>query len=188
MRFHSSQARTPSCSRSPWNAHPARYSADRRWPVDNSTSSYNVAVQQVRASSTRSGAPPSPSTTSAQPALNGEELTILTAWAEAVSEAAHYTPQRLDALLAEARPEGPWRAELGLAQPSRRLSDALESLERLVHAARNPAGTAPFDDLLTRASEDPPEEGTLDRLVRRVLLAMLEERATRQAGNAKRTL
>jgi hypothetical protein len=72
-----------------------RYSADRRWPVDNSTSCYNVAVHQVRASSVGSGPPPSRSSASTKPALRSEELTILTAWAEGVSEAAAYSPQRV---------------------------------------------------------------------------------------------
>ena len=59
------------------------------------------------------------------------------------------------------------------------LSDALESLTRLVEGASAPTGTPLFDALLTNAGEERPGEGTLDRLVRRVLLSMLEERATR---------
>jgi hypothetical protein len=164
-----------------------RYSADRRWPVDNTTSCYNVAVHQVRASGAGSGPPPSRPTASTEPALGDKELTILTAWAEAVSEAAAYTPQRVDALLAEARAGATWRAELRLPEPGPRLSDALESLERLVRLAPTPAGAALFDELLTDASEDHPDEGTLDRLVRRVLLSMLEERATRRPEQAERT-
>jgi hypothetical protein len=34
------------------------------------------------------------------------------------------------------------------------------------------------------AAQDPPDEDPLDSLVRRVLLAMLEERRTRQPGSA----
>jgi hypothetical protein len=165
-----------------------RYSADRRWPVDNSTSCYNVAVQQVRASSAGSGPPPpSPSTALTKPALGGEELTILTAWAEGVSEVAAYAPQRVDALLADALAGATWRAELGLPQPSPPLTAALESLERLVRAAATPAGTPLFAALLTDAAEDHRCEETLDRLVRRVLLSMLEERATRRPEEAKST-
>jgi hypothetical protein len=162
-----------------------RYSADRRWPVDNSTSSYNVAVHQVRATSDGSGPPTSRVTGSTKPALGGEELTILTAWAEGVSEAAAYTPSRINALLTEARADATWRAELGLPQPSPSLNDALESLQRLVCAATPPAGLPLFDELLTAAAEDHRGEGTLDRMVRRVLLSMLEERATRQPEQAK---
>jgi hypothetical protein len=164
-----------------------RYSGDRRWPVDNSTSCYAVAVHQVRPSSARSGPPPSSSSTSTEPALDTDELTILTAWAEGASEAATHAPQRVDALLAEARAGATWRVELGLPQPSPRLSDALESLARLVGAASTPASTQMVDALLSDAAEDHPGEGTLERLVRRVLLSMLEERATRRPEQANST-
>jgi hypothetical protein len=161
------------------NDRATRYSADRRWPVENSTSTYQAALHQVRASSAGSIPPPSSPTSSTKPALNSEELTILTAWAEGVSEAAAYAPQRIDALLAESRSDATWRAEMGLAEPSLRLSDALESLTRLVAGATAPAGAPLFDVLLSEAAEERPDEGTLGRLVRRVLLSMLEERATR---------
>jgi hypothetical protein len=162
-----------------------RYSADRRWPVDNSTSCYHVAVHQVRPSSARAGPRPTRASTSTEPALNVDELTILTAWAEGLSEAAAYAPRRIDALLGEARGGATWRAELGLPEPSRRLSDALESLARLVSATGAPAGEPLLDELLTGVSEDRIGESTLDRLVRRVLLSMLEERATRESGRDK---
>lgn len=165
-----------------------RYSADRRWPVDNSTSCYNVAVQQVRAATAGSGPQPSAFTAPAEPALESEELTILTAWAEGVSEAAAYAPQHVDALLAEARAGAAWRAELGLPQPSPRLSEALDSLAGLVGAAVAPAGAPRFDALLTHAGEDRPGEGTLERLARRVLLSMLEERRTRHPNEARNTV
>jgi hypothetical protein len=38
--------------------------------------------------------------------------------------------------------------------------------------------------MVTAVSQDHPGEGRLDRLVRRSLLAMLEERATRQSTQA----
>jgi len=157
-----------------------RYSADLRWPIDNSTSCYCVAVRQVRASDAGSGPPRSPSTTSTLPALDLDQLSILTAWAEAVSEAAAYAPDRISQLLAEAGAGATWRAELGLPEPSDRLAHAIESLVRLVHSAPSPDGTSSFDALLAAAGEEPPGEITLDRVVRRSLLSMLEERRTRQ--------
>jgi hypothetical protein len=93
-----------------------RYSADRRWPVDNSTACYSVAVQQVHAAAAGSSPPPSAATSSTARVLDIDELTVLTAWAEAVSEAAAYAPQRIDALLAEARAGARWRARLGLPE------------------------------------------------------------------------
>jgi hypothetical protein len=112
--------------------------------------------------------------------LELEELTVLTAWAEGVSEAAAYAPERIDLLLAAAGPGATWRAKLGLPEPSVRLADAIESLGRLVRAAPSPAGASSFDALLTVAKEDHPGETNLDQVVRRTLLSMLEERRTRQ--------
>jgi hypothetical protein len=157
-----------------------RYSADLRQPVDNCTSSYAVAVRQVSAASAGSGVPPSPSTTSPMPVLELDELTVLTAWAEGVSEAAAYAPGRMDQLLAAARPGASWRAEFGLPEPSPRLADAIGSLGRLVRAAALPPGESLFDALFTEAKEDHPDERSLDQVVRRALLSMLEERRTRQ--------
>src|SRR6185437_13072869 len=128
-----------------------------------------------------SGLTAPPLTAAARPALESEELTILTAWAEGVSEASAFAPQRVEALLAEARAGAAWRAELGLPEPSPRLSEALDSLAGLAGAAVAPDGGARFDALLTQAGEDRPGERTVERLARRVLLSMLEERATRQA-------
>jgi hypothetical protein len=72
-----------------------RRSADGRWPVGNGTSCCNAAVYQVRASSVGSEPTPSRSTTPTAHILETEELTILTAWAEGVSEAAAYHPSAL---------------------------------------------------------------------------------------------
>jgi hypothetical protein len=160
-----------------------RYSADRRWPVDNSTSCYGVAVHQIRAASTGSTTPQPPSTTSNQPILELDDLTVLTAWAEGVSEAAEYAPERIEQLLAAARPGATWRAELDLPEPSPQLTAAIESLARIARGAAAAAGASAFDALVTAAAEDHPADTTLDDLVRHVVLAMLEERRTRQRSN-----
>jgi hypothetical protein len=157
-----------------------RYTADRRWPVDNTTSAYGVAVHQVRAAPTASAPPPSPSTTSPRPMLELKELTVLTAWAEGVSEAAEYAPECIDELLAAAGPGATWRAELDLPEPSPRLAAAIESLGRVAQAASSPAGASSFATLLTTAGEDHRGDTDLDELVRHALLSTLEERLTRQ--------
>jgi hypothetical protein len=161
-----------------------RFSADGRWPIDNSTSCSAVAVHQVRAASAGSRPPKLPSSAPTRPVLELEELTVLTAWAEGVSDAAAYAPEHIDPLLAGARPGATWRAELGLPEPSPRLADAIESLARLVRAAPFRARASSFDALLTAASEDHPGETNLDQVVRRTLLSMLEERRTRQPTEA----
>jgi hypothetical protein len=162
----------------------ARYAADQRWPVDNSTVSSAVAVQQVRASDADSGTQRAPSTPATVPLLETEEVTILTAWAEGVSEAAACAPDRVGELVAEARAGRQWRAELGLPELSPRLDDAIEALGRMARAVAAPAESSLFDALLTAADEDDPDEETLDGLVRHVLLSMLEERRSREPTQA----
>jgi len=162
-----------------------RRSADGRWPVENGTSCCNAAVYQVRASSVGSEPPPPRRTTSTAHLLEIEELTILTAWAEGVSEAAAYAPERIDAVVAEAHPDAAWRAAFGLPQPSPRLRDAMESLGRLVRAAAVPPGIPIFDGMLTALSKAQPDEARLDGLVRQSLLAVLEERRTRQSTEVR---
>lgn len=164
-----------------------RYSADGRWPATNGTSCYPVAAYQVRAPSAEPETPEtpqSPSTTTSMPVLDLDELTILTAWAEGVSEAAAYAPESIDLLLTAAALGATWRAELDLPEPSARLADAIEALGRVTRAASPPASASSFDAMLTAAQEDPPGETTLDEVVRRALLSMLEERRTRQPVEA----
>jgi hypothetical protein len=115
--------------------------------------------------------------------LELDELTVLTAWAEGVSEVAAYAPERIEPLLAAAGVGATWRAELDLPEPSPRLSDAIESLGRLTRAASSRAGTSSFDALLTAAQDDQPGETALDEVARRALLSMLEERRTREGPN-----
>jgi hypothetical protein len=111
--------------------------------------------------------------------LELDELTIVTAWAEGVSEAVACAPERVDPLLDAASPGAPWRAELRLPEPSPVLADAIESLRRLVRAAPSRNGPTAFDALLATAQQDRPGERAFDQVVRRALLSMLEERRTR---------
>jgi hypothetical protein len=78
----------------------------------------------------------------------------------------------------------PWRAAMGLPEPSARLGAAIESMQQAVGVLDVADGEPTSDALLAAAAQDPPEEDPLDGLVRRVLLAMLEERRTRRAGSA----
>jgi hypothetical protein len=162
----------------------ARRSADGRWPVGNSTSCSAVAVYQVRACESGSGLPLSRPARRSVPLLEGEDLTVLTAWAEGISEALAYTPERLDALMAEARAGAAWRAGLGLPEPSARLNAAIDSLGRLVATVAPVPAATRFDAMLQATGQDPSAEPALDGLARRVLLAMLEERRTRQPAQA----
>jgi hypothetical protein len=87
-------------------------------------------------------------------------------------------------VLADARAEALWRSVMGLPQPSARLGAAIESMEHAVGALDVAHGEPTSDALLAAAAQDPPDEDPLDGLVRRVLLAMLEERRTRRPDSA----
>jgi hypothetical protein len=162
----------------------SRRSADGRWPVVNGTHCFDVAVHQVSASNTPSGSTSAALLVSTPHVLEALELTVLTGWAEAVAEALAHAPERAAAVLDEARPGAPWRTTLALPEPSPRLSEAIESLDRLVRAATPSYGPPTFDALLEVANVESAGESTLDGLVRRVLLSMLEERITRQPTRA----
>jgi hypothetical protein len=158
-----------------------RRSGDGRWPVANGTYAYDVAVQQIHASDASSASADSRPSTRVPHLLEAEELTVLTAWAEAVAEALAYAPERFTGFLSEARGGASWRRELVLPEPSQRLGEAIDAMERMVRrAAESATDYLAYPALLAIASEDPPYEDALDTLVRRVLLSMLEQRCTRE--------
>jgi hypothetical protein len=157
-----------------------RRSADGRWPVDNGTRASDVAVHQIRASNvgSRPAAPRSGPPT--QHLLEVEELTVLTAWAEAAAEALAHAPERALAVLSEARAGASWRDGLGLPEPSQQLDSALDRMGQAVHAASEAGSPRTLEQLAAALRANLPGEQGLDGLARRVLLAMIEERGTRQ--------
>jgi hypothetical protein len=64
-------------------------------------------------------------------------------------------------------------------------ADAIDRLGRAVRAAWSPGDVRTLEAMASAFREDRPGETELDGLVRRVLLAMLEERATRQPLQGK---
>ena len=170
---HPGSARDPARTRGTWR--PAYRLSGPRHPVQRrpppAGRQQHIVLRRGRLSSPcfepASKRPQPPSTTPTAPVLELDELTILTAWAEGVSEAAAYAPERIDQLLAAARPGATWRAELGLPEPSPRLADAIVSLGRIARAAPLPAGGSLFDALLATANHDHPSETDLDQVVRR---------------------
>jgi hypothetical protein len=152
-----------------------RRSADGRWPVDNVTHYFDVAVHQVRATSAGLESSNSQSGTPAPRVMETEELTILTGWAEAVAEALACAPQRVESLLADALTGAPWRAALGIAELSPELSEAIDSIGQAVRAATPSGGTPTLDAILIAVRENRPGEQGLDRLARRVLRSTLEQ-------------
>ena len=162
-----------------------RRSADARIPIDNGTSCFDVAVHQICASPTGLRSPRPPAARAAPHPLELEDLSVLTSWAEAVVEAVSYAPERTAQVLADCRPGARWRAAMGLPEPSARLEAATASMQQVLGALDVANGQPTSDALLAVAAQDPPEEeDPLDGLVRRVLLAVLEERGTRRRRGA----
>src|SRR5262249_56454023 len=95
-----------------------RRSADQRRPADTGASIFYVALHQIRAAEPDEQARTAhPSTTPLPPALDVDDLTILTGWGEAVAETLAYAPLQTLRLLGEARAEASWRGSLGLLEP-----------------------------------------------------------------------
>lgn len=112
--------------------------------------------------------------------LDVEELTVLTGWAEAAAEALAHAPERASAALSEERSGAGWRRAFGLAEPSQQLDAAIDSMGKAVRAASSQGDPRTLEALATAFRDDRSYEQDLDGLARRVLLAMIEGRGTRQ--------
>jgi hypothetical protein len=159
-----------------------RRTADGRRPVDTGTHYFGAAVHQIRApdaGSTRSSA-------DAGVALPGvldvDDLTVLTGWAEAAAETLARAPERIPALLADARPGAAWRSALGVADPSAKLDKAIALLGAVIEGAAPADGPPSFDAVLAACRETREGEQPLDELVRSALRATLEQLVSRQAA------
>jgi hypothetical protein len=136
-----------------------RYSADGRWPVNNTAHLRDVGVHQVQAAGGEAAAPAASASAKPRlPDLDERELSVLASWADALAEAG--TADEAHAVLADASAGATWRETFGLEQPSAALGAALEALARVAQ---------PGDD---RAATD----DHLVRLARRVLRSALEAR------------
>ena len=158
-----------------------RRSADGRSPVANGT---RVFRRRGTPDPGRERGIPLPRSRPAAPVpnlLGSDELTILTAWAEAVAEALLYVPERAADVLASARSGAPWRAAFRLPQPSPRLSQAIDLTAGAVEAAALGGALSPGAFPAAAGHKGAAGDG-LDGLVRRVLVSVLEERLTRQPG------
>jgi hypothetical protein len=154
-----------------------RASADSRSPALNSPLVSAAAVYQVRSSRAGSGSwKPQSSAPLPAPDLGLCEVTILTSWAEAVAEALAYAPDRVDAMLSEARAGARWRAALGVDEPDPKLAEAIEWIAREVREAMAAKSPGLLDGVLAALRDDRPAEPELDALTRRVLRAMLMAR------------
>jgi hypothetical protein len=161
-----------------------RRSADGRWPANNGTECFDVALHQITPAAVASPSSHTPSRTAPLRVLGSEELTVLTGWAEAIAEALAHDPARAAAVLADARADAPWRTEFTLAPPAGRLREAVDALHRFVLADATADAPPAYDAVLVAACREVQNEPPLDAIVRRALLSMLEERQTRAAAAA----
>jgi hypothetical protein len=147
--------------------------------VDNVTEYFDVAVYQVRVGAARSQFSNLQPTPLAPRALESDELTVLTGWAQALAEALAYEPECVEALLADAKGNSQWRAMVGMPELSPRLSQAFYFVSQTVHAVASLNGNLTLDALHISCLEDRPAEDALARLVRRVLRSTLDQVRTR---------
>jgi len=159
-----------------------RRSADGRRPVDTGTHYYDVAVNQVIASQTGSYCANRPVASPAPAVIEIEELTVLTGWAEGVTEALAYAPARARSLITDAHAGAAWRTELGIPDPSSRLSEGIDSIARALDVATPTGGVPSLSALLSSVSNARPDEQALDRLTRRVLRSTLEQLCSRRSS------
>jgi hypothetical protein len=141
-----------------------RRTADGRRPVDTGTHYFGAAVLQIGATDGPSSSSNDAGTTLPR-VLDVDDLTVLTGWAEAAAETLAHAPDRIPALVADARPDAAWRSELGITEPSPQLGEAIESLNEKLQAAAREGGTPTFDAVLVAAYEDRSGEQTLGELV-----------------------
>ena len=157
-----------------------RRSADGRSPIDNVIEQFDVAVHQIRASSADSRSLNSQSLALAPRALEADELTILTGWAQALAEALVYAPECVDVLLANAQAGAPWRDEFHLPEPSLQLSKAICFMRQAVRVITSQERVQALETLESLCEKRESEEQGLEMLVHRVLQSMLEQLRTRK--------
>ena len=109
-------------------ARATRRSFDGRRPGNDGRVFTSLSVQQVRAASTLTGSRRSLAGSPSRATLAAEELTILASWAQAAAEARAFAPERTAAVTADAQAGRPWRAELGICEPSSSLQHSLSGM------------------------------------------------------------
>src|SRR5690242_9142872 len=121
-----------------------RRSFDGRPPSATGRQFADVSIHQVRAASVGARSQHSPAGAPSRATLAPEELTILASWEQAAAEALAFAPERLAAVTADAQAGAPWRAELGIRQPSMPLQHSISGICRPSARGRDhPSGAEP---------------------------------------------
>ena len=148
----------------------ARYAADGRQPADDVTDFYIAGVHQLRAEPD-SGQPPVTAPALAEAPLPTRDLSVVSAWAQALADAVSGGRSAINTVLDAARPDAPWRADAGLTAPTGVLATALDALVRLSRDALASSGESvpAWRDFMARMSAD-----GIDDVARVSLIAALE--------------
>ena len=162
-----------------------RRSADGRRPIDNATEYFDVAVHQVRASSTGSNWSKSCAEAPAPRVFETDDLTILTGWAQTLLEALAYGPDGIERLLGDARPGAAWRAAFRIGEPTSQLAEALSFMGRSIRAVISLEAGSRLEALQVLCEEDRPGEAAVEKLVRRVLRSTLNQLRAREESGAR---
>jgi hypothetical protein len=164
-------------------ARASRASSDGRLPAETGTHYFDVAVHQVSASTRPSERSREPTIVQKPLPLNADDVSILTAWAEAVAEALTCAPERIDAVLADAAADSSWRSGFDLIPLSPPLNDAIHAMGDVVRRTASKYG-ATVADALIAADEDQWSEP--DRIAVRVLRSRLAQRRSREVQTSRR--
>ena len=133
----------------------ARHAADGRAPVDDVADFHLAGVHQLTAPPSVRGLPrerpdlaPTP-----DPGLHPADLSVLSAWAQAVADAL-VAGRSVDEVLAQASRGAPWRAAAGTAEPSDPLQAAIDQLGHACAVGRAAAADLPAGRRSVRAITD----------------------------------
>jgi hypothetical protein len=99
-----------------------------------------------------------------------------------VAEALECAPEKIPTLIADLRPGAAWRSGFGIAEPSPRLVEAIESLSEVLTEAGRADGAPTFDVVLATVREDPAGQHPIDETVRAALRSALEQLRSRQGA------
>jgi hypothetical protein len=159
--------------------------ADGRTPVDNSAGLMVAGVFPVAPAQEVVPHAAADRTVTGS-ALDAPDLTIVTAWSDAVAEVLEHAPERADELIDDARPGAPWRAQLGLPEPSAPLAQALTAVADVIAAVSAGANGHRDAAILAAMRSDPADGGAPVSLARAVLRSALEARQDARAVVSRR--
>ncbi len=157
-----------------------RRSFDGRRPGHDGSAFSDVSVHQIQASGSGKQAPYAHVAPPRRLTLTGDELTILTSWAEAIADALAFEPASIDALAADAHSGASWRNELRICEPSGPLRFSIRSMVQIARTAVAAGGMAPLDSAVLAADGCGPGESALEGVARSVLRSALRQRQARQ--------